>query len=251
MGQVIGLVKKMETGEISRLQTEVAKLSDENAIKNQELTGLQLRLDKSEKQTKDEQKRSQNLANQMEIETESLREQIRKKTAQAEKLSYEIAEVKRNLSDCQTELSDAVTDANDRVFLDHAQISHLQTEVTEVTKDNAKLKRDLSNSQKRLTASKKLVEKIVVMNNESVKAKREFSDRLEAADKRIADMIKEKEEMANDLKHWEHLRQLVGEATEYAEGILKKKSESKDKESLRQQNLPRLVPIVPPSAWVQ
>ncbi|KAI1698662.1 hypothetical protein Ddc_18985 [Ditylenchus destructor] len=84
------------------------------------------------------------------------------------------------------------------------------------------------------------------MNKENAKVKRDLLDsqkRLKTVDK----LIKEKEDMSVELKRWEHLRQLLGEATEYAEGLGKKNAENK--QSLQQQSTPRLVPIMPPAAW--
>ncbi|KAI1694906.1 ring finger domain-containing protein [Ditylenchus destructor] len=120
VSHVIGLVKKMEDGEISRLQKEVAQLSR-----------------KTEKRTKAEQDRSQNLTTQMKIETESLKEQIRKKNSEAEKLSYKNTELKKGFLDILKSLT-----ASEKRYAD-------------TIKENARVKRELSDSQKRLTTFEK------------------------------------------------------------------------------------------------
>ncbi|KAI1709906.1 hypothetical protein Ddc_13669 [Ditylenchus destructor] len=49
--------------------------------------------------------------------------------------------------------------------------------------------------------------------------------KLEESENRNDYMCEEKEEMQEELKSWEHLRQLLGGATEYADGIRKRKAE--------------------------
>ncbi|KAI1696797.1 ring finger domain-containing protein [Ditylenchus destructor] len=105
------------------------------------------------------------------------------------------------------------------------QIRKKDMEVKKLSSEIEKVKRSLSDCQTKLAEANR---RNVETNAENAKMKREFSDSLEAADKRIADMIKEKEEMSKELKSWEHLRQLIGGANEYAEGIGKKKAEPKD-----------------------
>ncbi|KAI1692462.1 hypothetical protein Ddc_23607 [Ditylenchus destructor] len=81
--------------------------------------------------------------------------------------------------------------------LENGEISRLQ-------KENAKL----SNENE-------------IKNQENCKIRKKLVE----SEKQIADMNKEKEEMAEELKSWEHLRQLLGGATEYVDGIRKRKAE--------------------------
>ncbi|KAI1698460.1 laminin-like protein epi-1 [Ditylenchus destructor] len=212
MGQVIAVMKE-----------KVDKLE------NGEISRLKNLLDDEKAERVLERQQCEIDAKRMTTQLDAYKERILKKDMEVAKLSNENAKIKRDLSDSQKRLT-----ATEKRIID-------------TNREQTKLKRDLSDTKKRLTESER---RIVDMGNESAKAKREFSDSLEAADKRIADMIKEKEEMAEEMKSWEHLRQLLEEATEYAEGIGKKKAESRDKQSSQDLIIPpRLVPRVPPAAW--
>ncbi|KAI1695691.1 hypothetical protein Ddc_21086 [Ditylenchus destructor] len=75
--------------------------------------------------------------------------------------------------------------------------------------------------------------------------------KLVESEKRIAVMNKEKEEMAKELKRRKHFRQLIDEDNEDIDGILEKKTESKDEQSLPEKRMRRMVPIVPTVASQQ
>ncbi|KAI1699559.1 hypothetical protein Ddc_18518 [Ditylenchus destructor] len=102
--------------------------------------------------------------------------------------------------------------------------------------ENAKVKKELCDIQKRLTAEIKRKSELLT---EKLTFNQELNDsqnKLETAEKRIADLEKELEEMQLS---WELLRHLLGETTKW---MGKKKAESKDEQSLQQQSMPRLVP---------
>ncbi|KAI1701060.1 serine/threonine-protein phosphatase 4 regulatory subunit 3 [Ditylenchus destructor] len=105
----------------------------------------------------------------------------------------------------QTDVAQVIAVMKEKVDkLENGEISRLQTEVAKLSSENREIR-------------KKLVD----------------------LEKRNADTNKEKEEMTEELKSWEHFRQLLGGATEYVDGIRKRKAESKEKQSLAQQNTPR------------
>ncbi|KAI1699351.1 hypothetical protein DdX_17378 [Ditylenchus destructor] len=85
----------------------------------------------------------------------------------------------------------------------------------------------------------------VNITDELAKVKREYSDSLEEADIRIAEMKKKEEDMAEKLKSWEHLHRFN---FEYGDAIRKETAESKCKESLQELSPLRLDPIMLPAA---
>ncbi|KAI1702711.1 serine/threonine-protein phosphatase 4 regulatory subunit 3 [Ditylenchus destructor] len=94
----------------------------------------------------------------------------------------------------------------------------------------------------------RLQKEVAKMSNENEMKSQENSEirkKLDESEKRNADMNQEKAEMQEELKSWEHFRQLLGGATEYVEGIRKRKAESKDKQSFAQQNTPLSVRKLP------
>ncbi|KAI1703940.1 hypothetical protein DdX_14555 [Ditylenchus destructor] len=91
-------VEKLENGEISRLQNEVAKLSDENAIKKQEIRDLQMRYAESEKRIAGMKKEKDEMAEELDRE-HSLCRQLR---VIADEHAEEIRKMKAESKDKQS-----------------------------------------------------------------------------------------------------------------------------------------------------
>ncbi|KAI1701061.1 serine/threonine-protein phosphatase 4 regulatory subunit 3 [Ditylenchus destructor] len=156
----------------------------------------------------------------------------------------------------QTDVAQVIAVLKENVGkLENGEILRLQTEVEKLSNENKMKNQELIDIQKKLAESEK---RIADLNKEKEDMSQELKNensairkKLDESEKRIADMNKENAEMqekkmAEELKSWEHLRQLLGGATEYSEGIRKQKEQS-----LQQQSFPRLDPIVPPAASKQ